>query len=117
MPNWKGSRRRQTLPTGWPAIQLRILNRDHHRCQHIREDTGRRCLARASDVDHIISYGQGGSDADSNLQSLCTYHHRQKSGREGGLASGKTRRSRREAAKPLHPGIMADPHEFDPPPF
>lgn len=117
MPDWKGSDRRQTLPTNWPEITLRILRRDHHRCQHVRQDTGRKCGRQARDVDHVISYKDGGSDDDSNLQALCTWHHRQKTGREGGTASGRSRRAKRDAVKPIHPGIMVDPHEFDPPPF
>lgn len=124
MPNWEGSKRRSTLPDDWAVTTLRILRRDFHRCQHIREDTGKRCLGQARDVDHIIPNSQAGSDADSNLQALCEYHHRQKSGREGGRASGKARRAKRDAAKPLHPGLMdtvaAPPkrsHRPGPPPF
>jgi len=108
MPNWQGSDRRDTLPADWAQITVRILRRDFHRCQHIREDTGRRCLAQARDVDHIIPHSQGGGDDDGNLQSLCPYHHLRKSGREGGLASGRARRARRDAARPLHPGLMTD---------
>jgi 5-methylcytosine-specific restriction endonuclease McrA len=114
MPGWKGSNRKSTLPVGWPAIQIRILKRDHHACQHVREDTGRRCGLRATDVDHIIPNSQGGSDADSNLQALCTWHHRRKSGREGGLASGQARTARAEAAKPLHPGLIGNTAEQPP---
>lgn len=117
MPNWEGSDRRQTLPADWPQRVNRVLKRDHHLCQHIREDTGRKCGRRARDVDHIISYKDGGTDDDTNLQALCTWHHRQKSGREGGLASGKARRARKEAAKPVHPGLVNDPGELEPPPF
>ena len=106
---WVGSNRHEQLPANWPAIVQRILARDHHRCQHVRYDTARRCLARATDVDHIINYAVGGTDEDSNLQSLCEYHHRQKSGREGGIASGASRRAKRDAAKPVHPGLLPVP--------
>jgi 5-methylcytosine-specific restriction protein A len=106
MPNWEGSSRRQTLPPDWPVRQLTVLRRDHHRCQHVREDTGRKCGRRASDVDHIVSYKDGGTDDYPNLQALCTWHHGQKSGREGGVASGRARRAKRDAAKPVHPGLI-----------
>lgn len=110
MPSgWIGSDRRDTLPPNWPATQLRILNRDFHRCQWIRYDTDKRCLAPARAVDHIVSHGEGGGDEDANLQSLCDYHHNKKSGGEGGRASGRVRAAKAAAAKPLHPGLMARP--------
>ena len=105
---WIGSNRRQLLPANWTnEIVPRILKRDHYRCQHIRYDTGEKCGRRASDVDHIIRPADGGTDDDSNLQALCTYHHAQKTGREGGVASGRSRRAKRDAAKPIHPGLLA----------
>jgi 5-methylcytosine-specific restriction protein A len=109
MPNWEGSDRRQTLPKDWPTRVVRVLKRDRYRCRHIREDTGRRCGRHADQVDHIVSYKDGGTDDYSNLQALCEYHHLQKSGREGGLASGRARRARAKAAKPLHPGLIDTP--------
>ena len=60
------------------------------------------CLAEgrttlATDVDHIVPRRQGGTDAPSNLQSLCHSHHSQKTAGEGGanpysLAPGDRRR-------------------------
>jgi 5-methylcytosine-specific restriction endonuclease McrA len=105
-PNREGSNRQQTLPKDWPAI---VMRRDHHRCRHVREDTGRKCGRSANQVDHIVPYTDGGTDDDRNLQALCEYHHRQKSGREGGVASGRARRARRDAAKPIHPGLIDAP--------
>jgi 5-methylcytosine-specific restriction protein A len=107
MPNWEGSDRRQTLPPDRPVRHLTVLRRDHHRCQHLREDTGRKCGRTAHNVDHIVSYKDGGTDDYSNLQALCERHHRQKSGPEGGRASGQVRRAKRNAAKPIHPGLIA----------
>lgn len=103
---WVGSNRRQSLPPDWPQTVLRILRRDHHRCQWVRHDTERRCLAKAHDVDHITPHSQGGTDHDSNLMALCTFHHRKKTGIEGGTASGKAKRARAEAEKPIHPGLL-----------
>jgi 5-methylcytosine-specific restriction endonuclease McrA len=115
MPGFEGSDRRRTLPADWPTIVKRILIRDHHRCQHIREDTQRKCGRRASDVDHIISYKQGGTDDDSNLQALCAYHHGKKTGREGGTASGRARAARRTAEQPVHPGLLTERPPLEPP--
>jgi 5-methylcytosine-specific restriction endonuclease McrA len=103
MPNWKGSTRRDTLPPDWYTVRRPfVLNRDGHRCQHVRYDTGRKCGARANQVDHI-------DDRDDhsyrNLRSLCEWHHNQKSGRQGGTASQAARRRNQPAPK-RHPGIL-----------
>lgn len=128
MPNWRRSRPAVPLPPDWDSkVKPRILARDLHRCQVIRQDTGRRCLARAIEVDHITPRAEGGTDRDSNLQAICTWHHKQKTGREGGVASGRARRAKRDAAKPIHPGLL-DPAQSvkrelahgpseEPPPF
>lgn len=102
MPGWKGSNRRSRLPTDWEQIRRDILDRDGSQCQHVRYDTGHKCLLPAHDVDHIIN---NDDDSYTNLQALCPWHHKQKSGREGGTASGKARRARAQQAKPLHPGL------------
>jgi 5-methylcytosine-specific restriction protein A len=40
-------------------------------------------VKQASCVDHIIPKAKGGTDADSNLQSLCWSCHATKTGKEG----------------------------------
>lgn len=116
MPDWVGSDRQYTLPPDWDQIVARIKRRDGNRCQWIREDTQRRCLRRADGgVDHITPHSQGGTDDDSNLMALCGYHHRRKTGIEGGTASGAARRAKRDAAKPLHPGLLAERPRVEPP--
>lgn len=99
---WKGSDRRRRLPKYWPQLRKRVLERDKYRCQHIREDTGEICGAAANQVDHIINDKRGGRDSLSNLQSLCEWHHAQKSSREGGKANAK--KARRSHEK--HPGLL-----------
>lgn len=120
MPNWEGSDRKQTLPKDWPARVTHVLRRDHRSCQHIRNDTGRKCGLRANQVDHIVPHHLGGTDDYSNLQALCEWHHARKSGAEGGRASGKARAAKKPA-KPLHPGLLpATPRpaaDEDAPPF
>jgi 5-methylcytosine-specific restriction protein A len=104
MPGWTGSRRRLELPANWETIRLAVLRRDGYRCQHIRFDTGDKCGRYANQADHI-------DNRDSydlvDLQSLCKYHHQEKSSREGGQASQAARRRRwGKPVKPLHPGIL-----------
>lgn len=86
---WQTSNRRRRLPKNWPHIRRAILERDHGQCQHVREDTGHRCLAPATDVDHI---NRGDDHRPSNLQALCAWHHKHKSAMEGGHASAAARR-------------------------
>jgi 5-methylcytosine-specific restriction protein A len=121
MPGWRGSDRRTQLPNDWGVTTLRILTRDFHRCQWVRVDTGTRCLAPNShDVDHIIRPDDGGTDEDSNLQTLCFFHHQRKSSYEGGKASGVSRRAaadRKKSQRPPHPGLMPAPTREDPAPF
>lgn len=104
MPNWEGSNRKSRLPANWPELRREVLARDGHQCMHLRQDTGRLCLAQARDVDHIDSTTD--DDRMTNLRSLCGYHHGVKSGREGGIASGVARRKKAQGAAPRHPGLL-----------
>jgi 5-methylcytosine-specific restriction endonuclease McrA len=118
MPGWKGSNRRQTLPRDWPARVAHVLNRDRRRCRHIREDTNRPCGLPANQVDHVIPHDEGGTDAYSNLQALCEWHHNRKSGAEGGRASGRARAAKKAAEKSVHPGLLPKQSSpGDPAPF
>lgn len=112
MPGWQGSDRRERLPADWHITQPRILERDRHQCRHVRSDTGRECGAHARQVDHRVP---GDDHSDANLFAICDWHHAQKSGREGGTASGKARRAKRDEAKPQHPGVMENPRRRKPP--
>ena len=101
---WIGSTRRERLPPNWEReIRPRILARDGYQCQHVRADTGRKCLARARQVDHIVP---GDDHSDSNLRALCDWHHQQKSSSEGGRASSAARKKRKAATPKRHPGIL-----------
>lgn len=101
---WRGSDRRQRLPDDWPKRRRRILKRDGYRCTH-RDDYGDRCVEPATDVDHIRP---GDNHADSNLASLCGYHHRKKSSGEGGAARAIARRvnARKFSRVEDHPGLL-----------
>lgn len=99
---WESSRRRSTLPSNWSAIRQRALTRDKRQCQ-IRSAI---CIGTATDVDHI------GSPDDHRLEMLrsaCGPCHGQRSGQQGGTASGHVRRARTAARKrptEAHPGLV-----------
>ena len=80
-PAWGGTSQRQR--TGRPgldqATRLRILRRDLYTCQGCGK-------GQANHVDHIEPRGDGGTDDDDNLQTLCSDCHERKSGREGARA-------------------------------
>lgn len=56
------------------------MKRDRGLC---RDHLDRGLVVEARHVDHIIPKAQGGTDADANLQCLCTACHRAKTAREG----------------------------------
>ena len=65
----------------WRRIRDRILLRDRYTCQHC----GR--VGEDNEVDHIVNVAQGGTDDDSNLQTLCPDCHKVKTAAES--ASGR----------------------------
>ena len=66
---------------GWATIRKRKLQRDP-RCE--------RCGDKAATVDHILARAFGGSDAPSNLMSLCARHAAEKNHRDA--EEGKRRK-------------------------
>lgn len=50
------------------------------------ETVRERCEERATDVDHIRD---NGDHSMSNLRALCGYHHRRRTGAQGGKARGQ----------------------------
>jgi 5-methylcytosine-specific restriction protein A len=55
----------------WKSLRMRILVRDSYRCR----ECGRVVYGKAAHVDHIIPLEDGGTDDESNLQTLCGSHH------------------------------------------
>jgi 5-methylcytosine-specific restriction enzyme A len=94
----KESGRTVPLPRAWKMIRANVLKRDSYQCQWRREDTGVLCLAHATDVDHI---DDPSNHKHSNLQSLCSYHHKQKTAQQGGLANAAKYRKQKS-----HPGVQ-----------
>ncbi|UQN30668.1 hypothetical protein [Brachybacterium kimchii] len=101
---WRGSTRKATLPRDWSKIRAQRLAIDGFRCTHTRVDTGRRCVERATDVDHV---GDRADHRLSQLRSKCSWHHLEKSSREGGDAATKWAaiRAREQRAARKHPGL------------
>ena len=95
---WEGSTRKRTLPTNWRAIRKRVLHRDGGRCTWITNR--QRCTEPARDVDHI---DRRGGDDDSNLRSLCPWHHGRKSSAEG---NASRRRLTTKRPREAHPGLI-----------
>lgn len=96
---WKGSTRRDELPSDWKQRRARVIERDHGLCQWRMLD-GSICAEDGTDVDHI----KPGSDHRmSNLQLLCEWHHLRKTAREANRAQPRytTRRP-----PETHPGLI-----------
>jgi 5-methylcytosine-specific restriction endonuclease McrA len=104
LPNWEGSDRRSRLPADWSKIRLRVLRRDAGRCTAL-DEAGARCVEVATDVDHIKP---GDDHSMGNLRSLCSWHHRKKSGAEGAAAQRAKRRAieKKFRRTEQHPGLL-----------
>ncbi|WP_410684786.1 HNH endonuclease [Citrobacter europaeus] len=73
------SRQQRGYGSKWEVIRARILKRDKGLCQnHLRQGV----VKQASCVDHIKAKAHGGTDEDSNLESLCWSCHAAKTARE-----------------------------------
>lgn len=94
------------LPPDWDKRKLAVRHRAGHRCEHIMQHSLERCPERGIDVDHIVERSDGGSDSFSNLQLLCDWHHKQKTGSHAGRKSWKLRQERAAAAARRHPGVL-----------
>lgn len=96
-------RRSAPLPKGWERTRRRVLRRDRWSCRW-EVATGGPCSEPANQVDHIVPTSMGGGEGDDNLQSLCEWHHNQKTGREASaFAHAKPPRARPQEQ---HPGLI-----------
>ncbi|WP_411744893.1 HNH endonuclease [Reinekea sp.] len=59
----------------WRALRIQILQRDEYMCVECKRNG---IATAATDVDHIKSKALGGTDAVTNLQSLCGACHKAK---------------------------------------
>jgi 5-methylcytosine-specific restriction endonuclease McrA len=95
----EGQWRSQPMPPGWAKTRARILDRDQHRCAVVG------CTTAATHVDHIVPVVLGGTEDDSNLQSMCAAHHRSKTGRENAARTNEQRPKRKRPPE-QHPGFL-----------
>lgn len=79
---WNTSDRRDRLPDDWAIRRVRVLRRDAYRCQ-AHDSQGVKCDQHGNQVDHI----ERGDNHDlTNLQTLCEWHHKQKTAQEAAEA-------------------------------
>jgi hypothetical protein len=80
------------------------MKRDDHSCQ-AKLRVGGRCGEPATDVDHI---DPGDDHRDENLQALCDWHHKRKSGLEGAAALARKRAKIKKKYRRSegHPGLL-----------
>ena len=83
----RGTRQQRGYGTEWTKLREVILKRDAGLCQPCKS-TDRVTLAR--EVDHIKPKAEGGTDDESNLQSICRACHLTKTQAESkrGIARG-----------------------------
>ncbi|MER7794892.1 HNH endonuclease [Streptomyces sp. NPDC097640] len=97
-------RRSAPLPKGWARIRQRILRRDGWVCQW-PVATGGLCGEPANQVDHKVGAAQDvDCHSDSNLWSLCEWHHNRKTGAEASAVAHAKPPRRRPAED--HPGLI-----------
>jgi 5-methylcytosine-specific restriction protein A len=92
---WSTSNRHARLPKDWHRRRAIAKRNAGGQCQWIED--GRRCTAAGTDCDHI---DRRGTDDLTNLQWLCSAHHKTKTRAEAQAARPS---SLRAAAK--HPGL------------
>ena len=73
----KSTRRSHYIPA---ATRVDVLRRDNHRCVYCGVSAKKAEL----EIDHIIPFSKGGSNAISNLQTLCSVCNKGKSNRFSG---------------------------------
>lgn len=102
---WESSDRRARLPADWAKRRAAVLKRDGYQCTHVRWDTEQRCAEPATECDHVKP---GDNHSYENLQSLCGYHHAQKTARESAQARARERYARPSRRRPDddHPSVI-----------
>lgn len=79
----RGNRHARGFGSGWDRKRLVILKRDCGLCQ-VCLKAGR--IEKATQVDHIVPRGEGGTNDEDNLQSICDDCHATKTAQESARA-------------------------------
>lgn len=101
----KGSSRTYPLPDDWAIIKRAVKRRDKGVCQHILlsgRNAGKKCGAKGTDVNHIK---EPWNHSLENLELLCSWHHNEITGGQGGNESARRKRVRNDKRK-NHPGYQ-----------
>lgn len=77
----KGNRHKRGYGYQWEKLRQKILKRDEYLCQ---PSLRKGLVVVAEEVDHIIPKEHGGTDEESNLQSISKVEHRAKTAKERG---------------------------------
>lgn len=83
----KGSRHDRGYGAQWDNLRKQVLKRDNYLCQECQREgrlTPLGVRPRDHAVDHIEAKAKGGTDAMTNLQSLCAPCHDRKTARDEG---------------------------------
>ena len=75
----KGNRVDRLRGKAWTDLRRLVFERDNGLCQ-LCANSG--VVERATDVDHIVTLSDGGSNALANLQALCRACHEAKTAEE-----------------------------------
>lgn len=107
MANWKGSTRRVSLPPNWSSLREKCFRRDGYQCTAENANTGERCTSPAEECDHV---GDRYDHSLANLASLCSWHHGQKSGKQGADSLHRRRQTNlsRFRRDTVHPADFQD---------
>ena len=101
MVAWQSSDRSSHLPDDWQLRRAFVAQRAGGQCEGVMGD-GTRCVEPGRECDHI----ERGDDHDvSNLQWLCSWHHKRKTQREAAAALA-AERARNAPRKRKHPGLI-----------
>lgn len=88
----RGTRHERGYGSKWDKIRERILRRDNGLCQECLRN-GRLTVVGhkpfSAYCDHIVPKAEGGTDDDSNLQTLCRACHQAKTDAEKNRARGR----------------------------
>jgi hypothetical protein len=91
----RGSRHERGYGSFWDRVRARILKRDSGLCQ-VCKRLG--LITQGNEVDHILPKHLGGTDDDTNLQTICKPCHRAKTQAEATASRGLQTRNSGPAA-------------------
>jgi 5-methylcytosine-specific restriction protein A len=88
----RGSRHERGYGTDWDKLRESIFRRDNGLCQECLRQGKLTAVGHkpySAYCDHIVPKFEGGTDDDSNLQTLCRSCHQAKTDREKNRAQGR----------------------------